>query len=102
MARFISLVLLGVFLGGLFSLSTAADGKEIFKSKCYDSDCHKGKGLSPAKLTSKQWQSMIGDGEHEIFADPGLSDAEKGPLLTFLKDNAHDSQRQAKGIGEWN
>ena len=76
--------------------------KSTIKNTCFVSDCHSKGDFSPGDKSSDQWQSLIGDDEHAIFAKiDWKSEAQKKKVLKYLKSHASDTQRTAKGIGVW-
>jgi hypothetical protein len=92
-------VLLGI--ASLPFVGVAANGQTTFETKCLGS-CHAAGSIAPDQLTGDQWDSLILGGEHEIFSELPLDDAEKKAVVEFLKANSLDAQRESKGIGEWN
>lgn len=77
------------------------DGMQAINEVCF-SKCHKKSDFNPASKSEAQWEALIGNNEHEIFAQiPWKSDAQKQAVLNFLKAHSSDKQRAAEGIGVW-
>lgn len=77
------------------------DGLQALNEVCF-SKCHKKTDFNPASKSEAQWEALIGNNEHEIFAHiPWKSDAQKQAALNFLKAHSSDKQRAAEGIGVW-
>jgi hypothetical protein len=74
---------------------SAADFHDSLCFKCHHSD-----DVSPADKTLQQWQRLIGEDGHSIFAEiPWTSPFEKNLILQFLMENAGNYRSQ--GIGLW-
>ena len=74
---------------------TAADFHDSICFRCHNTD-----DFSPADKTLTQWQRLIGEDGHTIFAEiPWASSSQKNQILQFLMENAGNYRSQ--GIGLW-